>query len=334
MCFKHRRFSGKRGGIKRMRNDITIDQIYVAYLDYREFSGLKRDTGRLIPSFINTIKKRYNTLYLTKEMVDAWCCKHETETPYSHMQRVSYLCSFLRFARERDYINFDLPRYFTARREEKPPYAFTREGLSNFFRACDEYESNTNNRRLSKLNSVEIPVFFRLLYSSGMRTTEARLLLCEDIDLDSGIVSIRHTKGYDQHTVVLHDSMLALLQQYDQIINTLMPCRRVFFPTLVDEPHKTQWVCSHFNEAWKKYNDSTTVAYQLRHNYAIENINSWMEKGFDVHDRFIYLSKSMGHTRLEDTLYYYGIVPRLYDIIENISADKFNKIIPEIEYEE
>lgn len=317
------------------KNELTLDEIFNAYLDYRELSGLKRDIGRLIPSFINTIKKTYNTTHLTKEMVDAWCCKHETETNYSHMNRVSYLCSFLRFAKERCYIDFELPNHFTARRVEKPPFAFTNEGLSNFFRACDEYDSNTNNRKITRLNIIEIPVFFRLLYSTGMRTTEARLLLCEDVDLKNGVVAIRHTKGYDQHTIVLHDSMLALLQQYDKAINTLMPCRKVFFPTPNDEPHNTTWVCRHFNEAWEKYNDTKTVAYQLRHNYAIENINSWVEKDYDVHDRFIYLSKSMGHTRLEDTLYYYGIVPRLYDIIEDISAESFNNIIPEIkEYEE
>ena len=46
------------------------------------------------------------------------------------------------------------------------------------------------------LMKVEVPVFFRLLYSTGMRTTEARLLRVEDVDLQSGVINIRYTKEH------------------------------------------------------------------------------------------------------------------------------------------
>lgn len=316
-----------------IQNRLTLNELFAVYLDFREKSGLKREMSRLIPSFINVSIKIFSGPYLEKEMVDAWCLKHDTETSYSHMQRIGQLCNFLKFAHERNYIDFELPTHYAVRRDEKPPFAFAREGLSNFFRACDEYDSNSPIKILTQFNKIEIPPFFRLLYSTGMRTTEARLLLCEDVDLNTGVIAIRHTKGYDQHTIVLHDSMLALLIAYNEKMNLLLPDRKIFFPTPKDQYHKTPWVCHHFNEAWEKYNDSSTVAYQLRHNYATENINSWINKGYEVHDKFMYLSKSMGHTRLDDTLYYYGLVPRLFDIIEDISADKFNEIIPEINYE-
>lgn len=62
---------------------------------------------------------------------------------------------------------------------------------------------------------VEVPVFFRLLYSTGMRTTEARLLRVEDVDLQSGVINIRYTKSIDEHRVALHESMWSLLQMYN-----------------------------------------------------------------------------------------------------------------------
>mgnify|MGYP002309109554 FL=1 len=54
---------------------------------------------------------------------------------------------------------------------------------------------------------MQIPVFFRLLLSTGMRTNEARLLDCEDVDLKNGIINIKHTKGWAQHRVALHLSI-------------------------------------------------------------------------------------------------------------------------------
>jgi Phage integrase family. len=49
---------------------------------------------------------------------------------------------------------------------------------------------------------IIVPVFFRLLYSSGIRTTEARLLRADDVNLDDGVLNIRHSKGFSQHFVV------------------------------------------------------------------------------------------------------------------------------------
>lgn len=61
-----------------------------------------------------------------------------------------------------------------------------------------------------------------------MRTTEAILLERNDVDLENGVVSIRRGKGYDQHYVVLHDTMLDLMRTYDGRMNELVPNRMVF----------------------------------------------------------------------------------------------------------
>lgn len=52
---------------------------------------------------------------------------------------------------------------------------------------------------------------FKLLYSTGMRTIEARLLKKENVDLKNGIISIENSKGYNQHYIALHESMKKVL---------------------------------------------------------------------------------------------------------------------------
>ena len=78
------------------------------------------------------------------------------------------------------------------------PHFFTHTELENFFRACDSLPSIpfTAEQRSRK---ITIPVFFRLLYSSGIRTNEARMLRIEDVDLCHGILNIRYSKGHAQH---------------------------------------------------------------------------------------------------------------------------------------
>ena len=86
-----------------------------------------------------------------------------------------------------------------------------------------------------------------------------------------------------------------------------------------------------FNKMWRQYNCGNVVPYEFRHNYAVENINSWTNLGFDFNAKLLYLSKSMGHSVLESTKYYYSLVPGLADIIEAQTDE--GAVIPEVDYE-
>ena len=188
--------------------------------------------------------------------------------------------------------------------------------------------------RLAAIQRITLPVFFRLLYSSGIRTTEAVLLERDDVNLENGVVSIKHGKGYDQHYVVLHDTMLPLMRIYDEKIDGLIPIRRVFFPTPDDKPHPPVWVTYHFRVLWQSCNSSHAIPYELRHNYAIENINSWTHQGFAVHDKLLALSKSMGHRQMESTLAYYSLTPAIFDIIAYTDSEIEQSLILETDEKE
>jgi integrase len=69
----------------------------------------------------------------------------------------------------------------------------------------------------------------------------------------------------------------------------------------------------------------------LRHNYAIENINSWTDDGFGFNQKLHALSKSMGHSAIESTKYYYSLVPRLAIVLAEHTNE--SEVIPEAPYE-
>ena len=278
-------------------------------------------------------KKQYpKVVLLSQEMVSGWCHKRDTETNNSCRSRICVVASFIRYLRKRkktDVMEPDMPR---KERRTYIPHSFTDVELENFFHACDSLSCvpRTSEQRSRK---ITIPVFFRLLYSSGIRTNEARMLKVEDVDLCHGVMNIRYSKGHAQHYVVLHDSMLKVIKIYDAAIQKQYPHRAYFFPARRNAFHTRTWVQTNFRELWDKYNSSHATAYELRHHYAIKNINRWTSEGFGFDAKLLYLSKSMGHSTLESTKYYYSLVPGMADILEEKTGMDFDSILPEVDHE-
>lgn len=177
---------------------------------------------------------------LTQEMVDGWCRQRRTETNNYCRSRIYVVDSFVRFLNMRGLSNVQTPQIPRKERRRYLPHAFTEEELIRFFHECDSIPV-INSRKETIIRKMSVPVFFRLLYSSGIRTNEARLLLRENVDLRRGILDIQYSKGHDQHYIVLHDSMLEIMRRYDAAINGIVPEREYFFPSIRN---------SHFNRGW------------------------------------------------------------------------------------
>jgi site-specific recombinase XerD len=264
-------------------------------------------------------------------MVDGWCRQRETESGNSCRQRIYVVATFIKYLRSRELTAVEPPYLPPFIKTGYIPHAFSKEELHCFFEACDSIVGNRTQEQ--RMRRITLPVFFRLLYSSGIRTTEARLLRVQDVDLGAGVLDIKLTKGYNQHYVVLHDTMRSLMKKYDEAINRIFPGRVYFFPSRTNSCHTRQWVQINFQELWRSVNTSYATAYELRHNYAIENINQWVDCGMEFNTKFLYLSKCMGHSTFESTEYYYSLVPGLADIIQQNTNVSFEAIIPDIKNE-
>jgi integrase len=267
-----------------------------------------------------------------QEMIDSWCEQRDTESNNSCRTRVNAVTALVQYARTRGHANLAPPVAPGTERPDYMPHAFTDEELRNFFDACDNLTGIASPA--SRSRKITVPVFFRLLYSSGIRTTEARLLHTADIDLERGIINVRLAKGYRQHFIALHDSMTELLRKYDVAIKETCPSRTYFFPASENKCHTAGWAERDFGECWFKGNKAYAIPYELRHHYATANINGWVEDGFGFDAKFLYLSKSMGHSVIESTKYHYSPIPRLSDILEERTNADFEDIVPEVRHEE
>lgn len=305
----------------------SFENLVCKYSTFCEVSQ-RSDTAVLHANvFYNWCKRNFDgAQYLSQEMINLWWVKTPKESYFTHYTRIHKALPLVRYAIDVLHISnlhiLELPAFVSCTSQ---PHYFVSEELSNFFRACDELSSN--NSVSQKLRQIIVPVIMRLLYSSGLRVVEVRLLKREDFDFETGVVNIKRTKGYFEHQIVLHDSMLCLIRRYDVAVDAILPNRVVMFPDESDCFHKSKWLSDQFHKCWYKYNTSKAFARELRHQYATENINSWSNEEYDVYDKLVSLKNSMGHTKLSRTLYYYDQASSYGQQIERKCGASFNNII-------
>ena len=70
--------------------------------------------------------------------------------------------------------------------------------------------------------------------------------------------------------------------------------------------------------------------YDLRSYYAVTNINTWTNTGFELQDKLFYLSRTMGHRNMESTYGYFNLSPVLADKIKALTEPSFNDLLPKL----
>ena len=268
---------------------------------------------------------------ITEKIINGWCDKRITESAESHNKRISPIRSFLRYANRRGWTNVRLPEFLPWSKKQYTPYPFSFEQLQALFKITDSFEdAKYLSDKVSGIRKTEIPVFYRLLYSTGMRTVEARLLRCGDVDLKNGVININQSKGLDQHRIALHRTMWNLLIRYDEAMSALMPDRNYFFPNEYDEPYTRIWESYNFVRMWRLVSNDHARCYDFRSHYAVRNINSWKYTGPEWFDKLLYLSRSMGHRDVSSTCYYYQLVPLFAEQLEALTAGEYHKLLPDL----
>ena len=151
------------------------------YRTYQQASGRWNDASYEpnLLLFDRYCKQHYpGAAGLSQEMVDTWCRQRDTETNNSRRSRIYVVASFIEYLRTRGKTRVFAPAIPKKEKRTYIPHAFREAELMS---SCDSLPDvlRTSDQRSRKMT---IPVFFRLLYSSGLRTNEARMLRVEDVD--------------------------------------------------------------------------------------------------------------------------------------------------------
>lgn len=273
---------------------------------------------------------------VTKPLFEAWAAKSDTETKTTQNNRLQALrnfCIYLNTMGISSYVPLNLPRP-----EKVVPYLMKDEDIREFFEQVDLYKATDHVPAFQRM-ACEYKVLFRMIYCCGLRNNEACSLKTENIDTDTGVLTLYHSKGRKDRVVYLADDLRKLCMEYRQWLDTqLGAASEWFFPGRNPECHipKTS-VDRKFNEFWNrtaasKICDKKPTVHCLRHAFVIKRINSWMEADTPLQVMMPYLSSYLGHMGPMETYYYFHQVEDAFQTVRRKDVVS-PRVIPEVPYE-
>ncbi len=276
------------------------------------------------------IAEGWNTRELPREIVKRWVAKRTHERPRTHSVRSSTIRQFALFL-----CRIEIPSYVLSWKTgpiSQNSFAariFTKDEIRNLLTAIDAM--TTNN--CSPHRSIILPELFRLLYCCGLRVSEALRLKVEDVDLKSGILTVRDTKFGKHRFVPLSVSMTERLRVYESMIQRKSD-NHYYFPSNFGGCYTKSPIYVAFRKALSAAGiphhgrGHGPRMHDLRHTFAVHRLEAWYREGVDLNAKLPILSAYLGHRNLSGTQKYLQLTAELFPDLTSRSESFLGHIIP------
>ena len=209
-----------------------------------------------------------------------------------------------------------------------PPYVFSDEEICRLFHAIDTQQlSESSNRALVD------PVLFRVLYSTGVRISEALNLTLHDVDPARATLEVRDSKNRENRIVPVTRRLAATLQAYIAAAHPDPEPAHCLFHT--GDPARPADQSTIYNRLRRYLADADIPHFpggphihSLRHGFAVQNLRRWAAEGSDLAVMLPYLSAYMGHSDLRGTQYYLQLTADAYPQVAAMVQARFGYVIP------
>lgn len=256
---------------------------------------------------------------ITEELYDNWLIKRENESNNTHAIRYTAIRQFCSYLIQNNYQNiYYSDEYNIKYKKEFIPHIYTDDEIVNIF-------------KLSSNIDLTFEVIIKLLYSTGLRISEALNIEIDNVNLKNNQISIINSKNNVSRIIVMSNSMSNKLKEYID--------SKIYFDTkylFSSKGRKYSYKKVRVNYC-KILNSLGIKAriHDLRHTFAVNSLNQMVEKGYDIYTSLPLLSQYMGHKRIESTEYYLRFIDKYYDDITNLVNNYYGNIYPtfEVQYE-
>lgn len=247
------------------------------------------------------------------ELAIAWAQLPATASPDHWAKRLGIVRRFAVYLRTiDDTVEVPPPGVFPATRCRLTPYLFSERDIERVLEAA--------RALVPPLRAASHEALFGLLAASGMRIGEAISLARSDVDLDTGVITIRHAKFDRTRLVPLHESSTAALRTYAAERDGLCPRPRadVFFCSSVGTSLHRSSVDKTFREITTALGLRTATVrprvHDLRHGFAVRTLVNWQRSEVTTDRHLVTLSGYLGHVAPSDTYWYLSAVPELMEL--------------------
>jgi len=296
-----------------------------------------QSSARILHHFDLLVAERFSSaVTLTKEICTAWLRYKPREHPNGLLRRVAPIRQLGKYMRGLGHDAYIIPDHIPNKQIKYEAHIYTAAELRAFFHAIDQCPLSP----FSPTRRYVIPVIFRLIYCCGLRSSEARLLKKEDIDINAGKIIIRESKGWKARIVYMSKDLLDVCREYDSIMDDILPARQAFFPNKGGNCYHRGMLDYWFHKFWDNLPEASVIignparVHDFRHSHAVHRLNQWVREGLDTNVLLTYLSEYMGHSHYADTDYYLSLIEEFYPEMEQRLASINADILPEVYYEE
>lgn len=219
------------------------------------------------------------------------------------------------------------------------PYIFTKAEIVNLLNAADRMIPSVRGSRFH----IVFPTVLRLLYSSGVRISEALTLKVGDVDLEQGFLVIRNAKFGKSRNLPISKSLLEYLRTY-RITNAShigVDAENWFFPNGKGECYSQRTFYDKFRQIlWQagishQGKGKGPRVHDLRHTFAVHSLQQNVEMGKDIYTSLTGLMVYLGHSKISSTEYYLRLTAEVFPDFLKRADSVCAKVIPEVRcYEE
>ena len=272
---------------------------------------------------------------ITKELCELWCRKRTYETVTNQASRISIMRVFCRYLNDIGIPTYVPSKGITHKRIRYDAHIYTDEELQNFFDAVDKSQSVPDS---CPYRGDVMPVFFRILYTSGMRVSELRLARIRDINLEEGYITVREAKNHKERFVPIHPSLTAKCKELKEKIHSTSSEDEYFFMMKPGQPMTLVNVYRNFRRYLENAGISHTGrgprVHDFRHTYCVNLLRKWTDEGKDLTSYLPYMRTMLGHEGFEETAYYLKLTAERFPYIKERMKESFPDLIKEAEINE
>lgn len=280
------------------------------YLRLRRALGYKLErAGHLLPQLVGCLEAA-GSATLTTELAVAWARLPATARPNHWAARLTVARGFARYLQTIEPATGVPPAaVFPARRQRPAPYLWSPQDIARLLDGARALHP--------PLRAATYEALFGLLAVSGMRVGEATGLDRDDVDLDSGVITIRHAKFDRPRLVPLHATTTAALRAYATERDRLCPApgSTAFFVSGIGTRLNRSDVAKVLRRLTTAMGLRTATVHptthQLRHSFAVRTLIDWHRSGMGVDEHIAELSTYLGHVSPADTYWYLSASPEL-----------------------
>lgn len=272
---------------------------------------------------------------ITKEVCEGWCQKRCYETVANQSSRISTMRVFCRYLNDIGISAYVPPKGLSGKVARYDAHIYTDDELKRLFSAIDKSMSIP---RECPYRAMVMPVFFRILYTSGMRVSELRLALVRDMDLERGFITVRNGKNHKDRLVPIHPELVKRCIEIKNTIHADSPEDEYFFMLRPGRPMTLGNVYKNFRRYLEKSGITHTGhgprVHDLRHTYCVNLLRKWTDEGKDLMAYIPYMRTMLGHEGFEETAYYLKLTAERFPYIKEQLKKSFPDLIKEASYDE